>query len=488
MKKWKILLGGLCILLFFIWFYRYSAEGFEITTFNVEYPFKELFLVSPNIPGTSTYVDIYRDGFDGANNIMGSLYNNAFTLDEAKAKCKEFGATLATLDQMKIAANIGAKWCTAGWLDNGNMYAPTQGTCPKTNTNTAPVTLGSTAGSSSALREFTSKKPAKAFPICWGVKPPEPSVDIRDFNPIAYSMISSELMGLVMNGLSTDLFPATFTREQAIYALEQTNYNIGAQDGQNPAREYLVANIGSVNEQIYKTNPKYAEDGSNRGISPCTILANTRVKFHQQFEQLRTVFRDVSGAVISMLGAKNENAFFSAKLQGICSKETKATSPACLKLATLDFDLIYGAQGSDPTDTSKSNLAALEALNYFRFQREGELCTSYSNISVVENYLKCEVPESQNISECAYKSDKFGSYMMMNNLDTNAQEYLRARLKEISPYFSASDYNTVLAGIINQLSVTIRVPTLNDFKDSTANFKLVRDRITTIESNLRYAV
>ena len=488
MKKWKIILWFICILLCFIWFFRYSAEGFDITTFNVQYPFKELFLVAPNIPGTDAYLNIYTDGFDTGNNILGSLYNNAFTLDEAKAKCSEFGATLATLNQMKVAANLGAKWCVAGWIDDGNIYAPTSNTCPRTNANTTPEITDYSTGSSSILRKFVNKRPAKAFPICWGVKPTEPAVDIRDFNPINYSMIGSDLLNKVMNGKSTDLFPIAFTTEQALYALERNNYNIGAATGVNPARDYLIANIGSVNDQIYRTDSHYTEDGSNRGLDPCTILANTRVKFHLQFESLRSVFRDVSGAVISMLGAKNENAFFSAKLQGICSKETKTTSPACLKLATLDFDLIYGTQGLDPLDTSTSRLAALEALNYFKFQREGELCTDYQNISIVESYLKCNVPPSQNIAECSYQSGSTtGSYLTMNNLDVNSEEFLKARLSEISPYFSTSDYGTILAGILNQLSLTIRLPSLNDFNDSTANFKIVRDRIESVRSNLQLA-
>ena len=142
---------------------------------------------------------------------------------------------------------------------------------------------------------------------------------------------------------------------------------------------------------------------------------------------------------------------------------------------------MYGTQGSDP---STSRLAALEALNYFRFQREGELCTNYSNISIVESYLKC--PVSGSIPECSYKTvSNMGSYVTMNNLDTNAEEYLKSRLKEISPYFATSDYKTLLGDILNQLSLTIRLPSLNDFKDSTANFKIVHDRIDSIRANFR---
>ncbi len=482
MKRWKIILSCICILFGFIWYSRYSKEGFDITTFNVSYPTNELFLIAPNIKGRSNYVDIYLDPFSNTGNLVSSVYNQGYsTREEAQAACSELGATLATENQLKTATMLGAKWCAPGWVSNGNIYAPTQNFCKNTKVNT--TAWSNTPFTLDTLRKFIlpGKKPTKAFPICWGIKPPEPSVNIRDFNPDTYSMISPYLLNSVMNGTASELFPVRFSVEQAIYALEQKDYNIGAPSGSNPARDYLIQNMGSVNELIYRTNARYEEDGSNRTLSSCKILENTRTKFQQQFESLRTVFRDVSGAVISMLGAKNENAFFSAKLQGICSKETTKTSPACAKLATLDFDLLYGTQGSDP---STSRLAALEALNYFRFQREGELCTNYSNISIVESYLKC--PVSGSIPECSYKTvSNMGSYVTMNNLDTNAEEYLKSRLKEISPYFATSDYKTLLGDILNQLSLTIRLPSLNDFKDSTANFKIVHDRIDSIRANFR---
>jgi hypothetical protein len=159
-------------------------------------------------------------------------------------------------------------------------------------------------------------------------------------------------------------------------------------------------------------------------------------------------------------------------------------------IASGSIDAIHMVSGTlfNVVDASTSRLAALEALNYFKFQREGELCTDYQNVSIVESYLKCNVPPSQNIPECSYQSgSNTGSYLTMNNLDVNAQEFLKARLSEISPYFSTSDYSTVLESIVNQLSLTIRLPSLNDFNDSTANFKIVRDRVESVRSNLRVA-
>jgi hypothetical protein len=502
MKTWKIGLYFVCIIFGLIWLARYSGltEGFDITTFNVSYPTKELFLVAPNINVLSSYVEMYRDSYDTGNNLVNSQYNSAYSFEDAKAMCTSFGATLATPAQISIGTSLGAKWCVAGWASDGSMYAPIQRTCPNTRRNTTGYSASGSSGGSantSALVKFTgANAPTKAYPLCWGLKPSEPTVNVREFNLTDYSMFGATLLNEVMNGDPTDLFPVEFSSDQATYALEQTNYNIGAAKDTNPARDYLVARIGSVNDQIYQTDLRYSEDGSNRGIAPCTILANTRAKFKGQFEQLRQVFRDVSGAVIAMLGAKNESSFFTAKLQGICAQESRATSPACVKLATLDFDLLYSTQGSDG-DPSTSRLAALEALNYFKFARERELCIDYNNIAAVESYLGC-TNEQGSIPECVYSglgsgsgsasASASGPPLTLNNFDVNSEEFLKQRLKEIAPYFSSSDYYKLLEGIIAQLSITLRLPSLNDFNDSTQNLKLVQNRIDAIRSYMKYSV
>ena len=520
MKTWKIGLYLICLILIGIWFLLPSTEGFQLTTFNVKYPSKELFLVAPNVRNP---VNIYQDGYDTTTTPdMNALYTGAYTKADAKAKCESLGAQLATLGQLQIATRLGADWCLAGWVaDDTDMYAPIQPICPPLNTSTGsypecrsicPNTVQNTTGINSnssgsgrvkppALRKFTTP-PQRAYPICWGMKPSAPAVDVQYFSKINYSMIGSQLMNLVMNGASTELFPATFTADQASYALEQTNY-----DGPS-ARQYLIDNIGSVNDRIYSTDPNYAEDGSSQGLGACTILSNTRTKFQDQFEDLRAIFRDVSGAVISMLGAKNENASFAAKLQNICSKETPESSPACAKLGTLDYDLLYSTKGSGVNllnltdtsegssnkwtvlDTSTSRLAALEALNTFKFQREGELCRAYDRIYSLETYIGCESGSGSGpIAECTYKDlgSDTGSAQVMKDLDVNSEEFLKMRLKEIAPYFTSPNYRELAAAIINQLSLTIRLPSLNDFDSSNQNWKSVRDRIDSIQSYFRVA-
>lgn len=505
----------MCISLICIWYFLYSEEGFQLQTMNMPYPSKEVFLVAPNIPGDPTYVDMFSDtSFSATGTFQNTLYKSAYTHADAQAACVALGATLATKSQLATATTLGANWCVAGWVsdDSSKTYAPTQKICPNTTKGTTAYgATSSGSGGNKTLRVFQS--PATAYPICWGVKPAEPAVNVRAFNKLDYNMVGTDLLNSVMNGASTDLFPMTFTPDEARYALEQTNYNIGAPDGANPAREYLIANIAgsgpnNTDTKIYKTDPDYSDDMTQSAADACTTLATTRTKFHDQFNSLRKVFSDVSGAVVSMLGAKNENSYFAAKLQDICSQETPESSPACMKLATLDFSLLYGttgpgrnllqiAEGSAAgsnggefqiADTSTSRLAALEALNTFKFAREGELCQAYGRIATIEGYIGCTSASasygSGPIAECAYKSvgSDLPLALEMIGLDVNAEEFLKLRLKEISPYFATSNYYKLVNGILNQLSLTLRLPSLNDFATSNQNFKETQTRIDAIQS------
>ena len=501
MKKWKwgiLLLLGLVLAAFL---YCNSTEGFQMQTMNMTYPLKELYLHAPNIRGNADYVDPVGSNYN---------YSSAYSLEEARAKCVSMGATLATRDQIIKAAALGATWCVAGWAADGKIYTPVQQKCTSItgqtnvdvkNANGNDVILPN--GKPAKLLEITNNPPAKAYALCWGVKPSEPTVNVHAFSPTSYNMLNPDLVSSVMNPDFNDLYPGTFTADQAHYALEQSGYNIGAAEGTNPARRYLIDNIaatGSTNPdtKIYKTDSGYAEDMEYASMDVCPILASTRSKFAEKFGKLRRVFSDVSGAVISMLGAKNENAKFSAKLQDICSEETPQSSPACMTLATLDFSLLYNTSGPttnllgtagdsdfNVVDTSTSRLAALEALNTFKFMREEELCTAHQRIQTIETFIGCASTSRDSIgSQCAYVNVGSGlpQHLGMIGLDVNAEGFLKLRLQEISPYFATSNYAQLVSGILNQLSLTLRLPSLNDFSTSNERFKQTQDRITAIQS------
>jgi hypothetical protein len=492
MRKWTKYIFGSIILLIVLYYFFYVEEGFQMKAMNVYYPSKEVFLIAPNIRGGDTpYVDIYQDTYPSPTSAstLTAYYESAYTLNEAQAACQAVGAQLATLGQLQTATALGATWCVASWTSDGEIYAPIQTLCPNTKTKGAAVTT--VAGT---LRKITTPQ-QKAYPVCWGTKPPEPTVTVRPFSKASYNMVSPTLLSSVMTGDSKELFPAAFTADQARYALEQNNYNIGAPSGTNPARQYLINNItksGTSNPdtQIYRQTAGYSEDQAEGSNSACAILANTRQRFVTQFNALRTVFRDVSGAVMDMLGAKNQNSFYAAKLQDICAGETPQSSPSCFKLATLDYSVLYNTSGADAgtskftiTDTSTSRLAKLEALNFFKFQREAELCTAYERIQTIETYIGCSAASSGAMgSQCAYKrvgSDGPLAHVMVG-LDVNSGEFLKLRLQEIAPYLTSANYANLVSGILNKLSLTIRLPSLNDFNTANMNFEDMTKRIDAI--------
>jgi len=499
MRKWTKYIVGSIILLIVLYYLFYVEEGFQLKTMNVRYPSKEVFLIAANIQGGDrNYVDIYADTYTSPTspNTNPIYYESGYTFNEARMACEEMGAELATFAQIKTATALGATWCVASWVSDGYTYAPIQTLCPNTKSKGDSITTHS-----GTLKKITPS-PEMAYPVCWGVKPPEPSVNVRSFSKTSYNMISHKLLNSVMSANSSDLFPATFTADEARYALEQKNYNIEDLEGMNTARTYLINNITRSDNQnaavsIYTNSKGYTEDHEEGSNGACVILGNIRGKFVDKFNALRTVFSDVSGAVIDMLSAKNQNSFYAANLQDICAEETPESSPSCWKLATLDFTTIYNSSGSDTVissgssgylnivipNTSTSRLANLESLNFFKFQREVELCQAYQRIETIETYIGCPSTSRETMgSQCVYAN--IGSngppVSQMVGLDVNAEEFLKLRLQEIAPYLTSENYKNVVSEILNKLSLIIRLPSLNDFNTTNMNFDEVKSRINSI--------
>ena len=523
MKLWKIGLYSCCILIILYWFFYGRNEGFQSidnSVLNVPYTsqYKEVFLVAPNDNVLPSYLSVYADTlnadgtlapntFAQGNNLSDSVsgrtyYTDASTLEDAKATCASFGGTLASPAQLEIAAQLGGYWTVASWATDGKQYALIP---PQTSSYSVPNTLAKTSNASSSsgstydpLRQFTSPVP-KAFPACWGVKPPEPALNIIPFNQIDYSMFTQGLLSTVMNPASTDLIQVSFTPDQAVYALQQNNYNIN--NPTNPARAFLVNNLGSsstsVNDQIYRAavgSQEYSDDKANLTIAPCTILLNTYNSFQTQFGTLVKIMQDISGGVVAMESAKAENAKFQMSLESVCEIESPTTSPACAKLATLDFDLLYSTSGGD---MSTSRLASLELLNVTLLQRQHELCMAMNALFQVQKYVGCaSLKGSGPIGiGCKYSStgsdpttgSSLGSAWFMDGLQPNNEAYLKILLQQISPYFAVSTYQSLLNGIIGQLELTIELPTLNDYNTSAKNFQQASEGITNITGFLAYA-
>ena len=195
-----------------------------------------------------------------------------------------------------------------------------------------------------------------------------------------------------------------------------------------------------------------------------------------------------------MESAKAENAKFQMSLESVCEIESPTTSPACAKLATLDFDLLYSTSGGD---MSTSRLASLELLNVTLLQRQQELCMAMNALFQVQKYVGCaSLKGSGPIGiGCKYSStgsdpttgSSLGSAWFMDGLQPNNEAYLKILLQQISPYFAVSTYQSLLNGIIGQLELTIELPTLNDYNTSAKNFQQASEGITNITGFLAYA-
>lgn len=304
---------------------------------------------------------------------------------------------------------------------------------------------------------------------------------MQSFNEGENSMYTPTVLGAVMNPSSTELLPTEFTVDQAIYALQQTNYST------TDARKYLIDSLdgfSAVNNTIYQEAvglSQYNEDGSNKRLNPCTILQNTYNKFYDQYKNVHDILRDISGGVIDMGRAKDENVRFQMKIASVCQIETATTSPACLKLATLDYDLLYSTTGDD---LSTSRIAKLEMLNYTLFARSEELCKAMDSLFSVHKLLLCP-SFAGSLPRCKWNSlgsgSDSGSAYMLDGLEVNGGAYLRLKLKQISPYFSVSGY-AYLTAAIDQLASTLDIPTLNDFQTSDQRFAAVSNGVETIKS------
>lgn len=58
-----------------------------------------------------------------------NISDQKYTFEQAKCKCKAYGAELASYDQIVKAYNKGAEWCNYGWSKGKQAYYPSQDDC-----------------------------------------------------------------------------------------------------------------------------------------------------------------------------------------------------------------------------------------------------------------------------------------------------------------------------------------------------------------------
>lgn len=387
------------------------------------------------------------------------------------------------------------------------------------------------------------------------------------YNMISQSMLNKVISGMGVDISGIDIFPKEFTADQAYYALDipfvynATNKNYTKYTSQTPvyynrkykryeinisnpidtsiytavtfgngssatnpsketlkynvlaARQYLIDNFDTVNTTISrKVDTTYSDteadwsdtvgtDGLKAKVSKsCGLLQTVDHDYSTKLNSLKALFADVSGSVLSLIWAKNENTNIQATIFDVCANTTPLSSPACAKLATLDYDTFY----SDP---SHSTLSDLETLNYYRYLREQEMCTTIVNLKTVKDILGCSYtseitdcpnlhinPDTKAISQYdstdTTKDASGNPYYVANkqyiNLDTNNVEGLKYALRDISPLFQVASYKDLLTNVLTTLSYLVRTPSLVDFSNSKMKFDQVTRAINDIQTILNY--
>lgn len=489
--RWKAIwpwsIGILCtlILLWIVWGWWSGREGFaeQRTQLNVPYTAKEVFLVAPL--GLANYSQGYA------------------TKQAAAEQCTALGATLATSAQLTTAIGLGAKWCWAGWYDNGSATGAAASVQDANCTASKVPGFVATPGAPAltATPQKIAKPPTVLTPyaICWGVKPSlNTNARVQPFNDTNYSMISDTMLGAVINGtvvegVPSDIFPVPFTPSQAMYALEKHGYNAAL------ARDYLIDNYATINTEIkkfvlfqtktYDVSGAWLDPSAGKA-TPCSYLAKMYTDFSFKLTCLRSQFADISGGlqVSVAVKMKNESGNMQAIVAAACANETPSSSPACARLAGLDYNTYYGTE-------SPTIISDLQDLNYALAMREQEIQQGITALMKLMTLIGCDIPSSTTTKQrCPGTGNEVTidmgilggntdetKFKIQNNIGYNSVESLKLSLQEISPYFSAPAYTAITQQVLGTLSGLLRLPSPERYNGYADTIKAATTTLGTIK-------
>ncbi len=436
----------------------YRVDGFQTTgttELNVNFLPNEVFLVVP--PDTNDY-------------------SKAYNAQEAAKVCSSYKSTVATNEQLQTAIGLGAKWCLAGWLSDGTAASVQDRTC------------GASAPASATPQKVVSTG-ATAYATCWGVKPQQfTELSMVPFNASRYNMVSNALLQQVITGVDAtgnkmDIFPGTIVPSQAYYALQETKYN--AID----ARKYLIANYKTINSTI--TTAVTSASGAtpitgdwlnmNRTeAQSCNHLIAMYNNFALQLTCLRSNFQDVSGGVLTAMKMKQESGGMQGIVAAACAKETPASSPACARLAQLDYSTYLGKD-------AKTIITDLKGLNYNLSLREQEIQQAILTLQRLMGIIGCTMPSNAATQQTcpgttttvSVSTDILGTgpaeggqeFTVGNKIGYNSVESLKFSLQNISPYFSSAAYKAITDQALQALSTYLIVPPVSTYSDAVSNIK-----------------
>lgn len=382
----------------------------------------------------------------------------------------------------------------------------------------------------------------KAFAICVGPKPAEANLvaKINYFNNTSYSMYTLNMMNMLKTGVdennpyNLDIFPIEFTDAQAYTALEKNSYNVkNARDwlktGYNTAATSSTDPINSVLNPNSESAAKAAEWASNSVQQSCLALSTVYTNMDTSLSTLKGVFHDLSGIVMNTITAKGQNAILQSVIGNICSTNPQGiVTKACGRLLSLDYDLFYRNNNIDPNKQT-NYITALETINRSLFEREVEIQQSLGSLQQILNTL---IISNSDTSQCVITRStlkgKYGNNMIAHwstgvlqpidsstyfstnvngstitvsdstaigrapsnafnvgrDIEMNGVERLKVNLEEISPFFNAADYTSLVSDVLNQLSITLRTPLAKEYSNVESIANITNKHLGIIASNI----
>jgi hypothetical protein len=449
------------------------------------------------------------------------IKGNYTTQADAATACKNSGAELATLEQIKRAQDASANWCTimdrspAAWISDSttDLYYPSA-SCSTTD----PCEDGTTGNT--CLRKKSATTAGNKYAACYGTKPAEKDAYLIDyFNPLNYSIFDTDLLTRTMNGTKADesTMGLVFTPSQALYALDQTYDRTNtSRYSHTRARERLVNNMATINTTIRNdvepstiTNENLAEWANGRQKT-CSTLGELQTALTAKVQQVKLLIDKVNAYTNGAINAKNENIDMQQEVAYVCRGMSADTSPACKRLAEIDYEVYF--KGVTGGDTPKV-LADLENLNMLLYSRQCEIRVAARQIQILSRALSCEqqgfqydaATLGQNFIQalgefypidpsdpCADLSgnsqyQSFKPYFAADTRFTAGKsvpyvdsERLKLSLEQLSPYFNEPGYGALFQQILDSLSFLLRIPSLNDYSNSFTNFRDIQKSIESV--------
>ena len=379
----------------------------------------------------------------------------------------------------------------------------------------------------------------KAFAICVGPKKPLPTAKVNPFNNNTYSMYTSEMMTLLKTGVDSrnpyyvDMYPIQFTDSQAYIALKENSYST------MNARKWLKDNYdtaatGSSDPINDKLNPNSEKSdqtnawNSNTTGASCNALSDVYNVMNNSLSTLKATFHDLSGIVQNTITSKGQNGVLQTIIADICSKNpTGIVTKACGRLLSLDYDLFYRNNDIDPNNQT-NYITALESINRDLFKHQSEIEQSLGSLQMILSSFttksgteKCATTLSTLIGTYGnnmvpnwktgtlqpidgntyFSKDSHGSTITVSDtmatggppstafhvgrdIELNGVERLKISLEEISPFFNAADYKSLISDVLNQLSLTLRTPLAAEYNSIESISKQTKKNLDAIAADM----